>query len=105
MLNRLLDSVWGQASSLLVRPMRRRRWVDLLVLAAFAGLTYALVFAGRQWTATQVPEVVIDLSLGSLPKYAFLTLVRAAFAYGLSLAFALLVAYWAARASPNRIFW
>jgi len=97
MLNRLLDSVWGQASSLLVAPIRRRRWVDLLVLAAFAGLTYALVFAGRQWTAAQVPEVTIDLSLHSLPKYAFLTLVRAGFAFAISLSFALVVAYWAAK--------
>ncbi len=97
MLNQLFDTVWGQATQLLTAPIRRRRWVDLLVIAAFAGLVAALVFAGRQWTGIKPPTTDIVLTLGTLPKYAFFTLVRAGAAYALSLSFALVVAYWAAK--------
>ena len=97
MLHRFFDSVWGSATELLAAPMRRRRWVDLLALAAVAGVFAALVFALRQWTAPARAIVDIDLGLLALPKYALFSLVRALSAYALSLGFTLVVAYWAAR--------
>ncbi len=97
MLHQLLDTVWGQATQLITAPIRRRRWIDLLVLTAFAGLVSALIFAGRHWTGIQLPETEISLSYATLPKYAFFTLVRAGAAYLVSIAFSLVVAYWAAK--------
>ncbi len=97
MLDQILTTVWGQTTRLLTAPIRRRRWVDLFVFGAFAGLIYALVFTGRTWTATQIPEVAISQSLWALPKYAFFTMVRAGLAYAMSLGFTLVVAYWAAK--------
>jgi NitT/TauT family transport system permease protein len=92
-----LDTVWGQASNLLTAPVKWRRWVDLLVLAAMAGLVLGLLFAARQWTGVQRPVVEISLSAWALPKYLFLSLVRAGVAFALSLSFTLVVAYWAAK--------
>ncbi|MBI4912433.1 MAG: ABC transporter permease subunit [Acidobacteria bacterium] len=97
MLNRILDSMWGQATNLLTAPIRRRRWMDILVLLALAGLFAGLVIAAREWTVLQRPKVEIDLSPLALPRYAFLSIVRAGAAYALSAAFTLGVAYWAAK--------
>jgi NitT/TauT family transport system permease protein len=71
--------------------------VELVLLAALAGAVLAFAFVARQWTGVQRPTVDIDLSLRALPKYALLSFTRAAVAYGLSLGFTLLVAYWAAK--------
>jgi NitT/TauT family transport system permease protein len=97
MFHRILDTMWGQASNLLTAPIRRRRWTDLLVIAALVGLVLGLMLVARQWTGEQRPLVEIDLSLRSLPKYALLSLVRAGVAYCISMAFTLVFAYWAAR--------
>jgi NitT/TauT family transport system permease protein len=93
----LLDTVWGQATNLLTAPVKRRRWVDLLLLAALVGIILSLLLATRQWTGVQRPVVEISLSARSVPKYLLLSLVRAMAAYAISLVFSLVVAYWAAK--------
>jgi NitT/TauT family transport system permease protein len=97
MIHRLLDTVWGQATNLLTAPIRRRRWIDLLVLAALMSSLAALWLVGRQWADVQRPTVEISLSAWALPKYVLLSLIRAIVAYAVSLAFTLVVAYWAAK--------
>ncbi len=97
MINNLLHSLWGQASDLFGIHVRRRRWMDLFVLAAFAGLVMGFMLVARQWTAVQRPLVEIDLSPLALPKYALLSMARAGVAYAISIVFSLSVAYWAAK--------
>ena len=97
MIHRFLDTVWGQAMNLLTAPIRHRRWIDLLVLAALAGTLAALWLVGKEWTAVQRPTVEIALSAWALPKYLLLSLIRAIAAYIVSLTFTLVVAYWAAK--------
>jgi len=97
MINQLLNNVWGQASNLFSMPIRRRRWVDFLVIAALAGIVMGLVLVAREWTVIQRPVVEINLSPWALPKYAILSFARAAAAFAISAGFTLVVAYWAAR--------
>jgi NitT/TauT family transport system permease protein len=97
MIHNLLHRLWGQAIDLFGMPVRRRRWMDLFVLAAFTGLVMGFVLVARQWTAVQRPLVEINLSPLALPKYALLSLVRACVAYAVSIVFSLVVAYWAAK--------
>lgn len=97
MIHRLLDTVWGQATNLLTAPIRHRRWIDLLVLAALVGTLAALWLVGREWTSVQRPVMEISLSVWALPKYLLLSLIRAIAAYVISLSFTLVVAYWAAK--------
>ncbi|MBK8792138.1 MAG: ABC transporter permease subunit [Holophaga sp.] len=97
MINQFLNNAWGQASNLFSAPIRRRRWVDLLVVAALAGIVMGLVLVAREWTVLQRPVVEINLSPWALPKYAILSFARAAVAFVISAAFTLVVAYWAAR--------
>jgi NitT/TauT family transport system permease protein len=97
MIHRFLDTVWGQAMNLLTAPIRHRRWIDLLVLAALAGTLAALWLVGKEWTSVQRPTVEIVLSAWALPKYLLLSLIRAVAAYAVSLAFTMVVAYWAAK--------
>ena len=97
MIHRLLDSVWGQATNLLTAPIRHKRWIDLLVLAAMGSTLAALWYVGLEWTAVQRHTVTISLSAWALPKYLLLSLIRAIAAYALSLTFTLVVAYWAAK--------
>ena len=97
MINQFLNNAWGQASNLFSAPIRRRRWVDLLVIAALAGIVMGLVLVAREWTVVQRPLVEIDLSPWALPKYAILSFARAAAAYAISAGFTIVVAYWAAR--------
>ncbi|MDP2874651.1 MAG: ABC transporter permease, partial [Holophaga sp.] len=97
MINQLLNNAWGQASNLFSMPIRRRRWVDLLVIAALAGIVMGLVLVAREWTVIQRPVVEINLSPWALPKYAILSFARAAAAFAISAGFTLVVAYWAAR--------
>ncbi|MDE3034176.1 MAG: ABC transporter permease, partial [Acidobacteriota bacterium] len=73
MITRLLDTMWGQANALFA-PFRRRRWVDLALVAAAFGLVYGLILLGHEWTAVQRPEIQIDLSPWALPKYTFFSM-------------------------------
>lgn len=96
MMHRFLDTMWGQANALFA-PLRRRRWVDLLLVAAAFGMLYGLLLLGRQWTAIQRPQLEIDLSLLALPKYTFFSMMRGIAAYLLSILFTLVYAFWAAK--------
>ncbi|HEY3270976.1 MAG TPA: ABC transporter permease subunit [Geothrix sp.] len=96
MIHHLLDTVWGQATALMY-PIKRRRWVDLLVLLAGCAILYGLVVMGRQWTGQHRPMVEIDLSPLSLPKYTFFSMMRGLAAYAFSLVFTLVYAFWAAK--------
>lgn len=98
MMNRFLDTVWGQANALFL-PFKRRRWVDLLVIVAGAAILYGLVMMGRQWTGVHRPLVEINLSPWALPKYTFFSMMRGLVAYAISLTFTLVYAFWAAKDS------
>lgn len=97
MMHRFLDSMWGQANALFSPFRRRRRWVDLLLIAAAFGMLYGLILVGREWTAIQRPQLEINLSLLALPKYTFFSMMRGIAAYMLSIAFTLVYAFWAAK--------
>src|SRR5690348_9299275 len=96
MITRLLDTVWGQANALFA-PFRRKRWVDLALVAAAFGVVYGLILLGHEWTAIQRPELQLDLSPWALPKYTFFSMMRGLAAYAISLLFTLVYAYWAAK--------
>lgn len=96
MFNRIIDTMRGQANTLL-NPFRRRRYVDLLVLLAGFALLYGLVQLGQQWTGKHRPMVEIDLSPWALPKYTFFSMMRGLAAYVISLGFTLVYAFWAAK--------
>ncbi|WP_243316654.1 ABC transporter permease [Geothrix paludis] len=96
MMHRILDTMWGQANALFA-PFRRRRWVDLLLVAAAFGMLYGLILLGHEWTALQRPQIQVDLSPLALPKYTFFSMMRGLAAYALSFVFTLIYAYWAAK--------
>lgn len=95
MITRLLDNMWGQANALF--SPKKKRWVELLVLAALVGLFYGFLLVSREWTSVHRPVVEIDLSLGALPKYMLFSLVRAGVAYLICLFLTMTLAYWAAK--------
>jgi NitT/TauT family transport system permease protein len=97
MIHHLFHSMWGQANALFAAPFRRRRWVDLLLVAAAFGLIYGLILLGKEWTEIQRPELIIDLSPWALPKYTFFSMMRGLAAYVLSVLFTLVYAFWAAK--------
>jgi NitT/TauT family transport system permease protein len=78
-------------------PIKRRRWVDLLVLLTGCAILYGLVVMGRQWTGIHRPLVEISLSPWALPKYTFFSMMRGLVAYAISLGFTLVYAFWAAK--------
>ncbi len=78
------------------RPIRFR-WIDFLLVLGIAGLFYGFVSIEKEWTGVLYPAVEIDLSPWVLPKYTFFSMVRGIIAYGLSLIFALVYGYWAAK--------
>ena len=98
MLNRIIDTVWGQANPLFY-PFRRRRWVDLVVILSGCAVLYGLVMLGHQWTGVKRPVVEINLSPWSLPMYTFFSMMRGLAAYVISLGFTLVYAFWAAKDS------
>jgi len=88
MFNQFFDKVWGQTNALFY-PFRRRRYVDLFVVLLGCALLYGLIQLGHQWTGAKRPVVEIDLSIWSLPKYTFFSMMRGVAAYAISLAFTL----------------
>jgi NitT/TauT family transport system permease protein len=75
----------------------RALMVDVFIVVGLAGLLYGLSRVGGEWTGQHQPTVEIDLSPWALPRYAFFSLSRGAFAYVLSLGFTLVYGYWAAK--------
>jgi NitT/TauT family transport system permease protein len=96
MLNRIIDTVWGQANALFY-PFRRRRVVDLFVVLIGLAILFGVVQLGRQVTSVHRPGVDISLSIWALPKYTFFSMMRGLAAYLLSLVFTLVYAFWAAK--------
>ena len=83
------------------RLLPSRRLQSVLVDAAFflllAAILYGLWRVGRLWIGPATPEADISLRPSILPYYAFLSLFRIAVGYVLSLIFALVYGYAAAR--------
>jgi len=78
--------------------------VDVVVFLALAAVLYGLWSAGRLWIGPATPAAEISLRPSVLPYYAFLSLVRIAIGYALSLLFALVYGFAAARwAAAERI--
>jgi len=98
LLDRLTNRVWGQANAI-VRPFRRRWWIDGLVILGVCAAIFGLVEMAREWTGQLRPRVDIDLSPLALPVYTFYSMMRGLVAYAISLAFTLVYAYWAAKDS------
>lgn len=73
---------------------------DVAIFFAVAAFIYGLTAFGQQWEASYNPNYQIDLSLSALPLYAAFSALRGLIAYGVSLAFTLVVGYWAAK-SPR----
>jgi NitT/TauT family transport system permease protein len=73
---------------------------DVVVVALIATVIYALVAYGREWETAYRAAVDIDLSLYSLPYYTLFSALRGMAAFILSLAFTLVIGYWAAK-SPK----
>ena len=71
--------------------LRRRAplGVDLLLLAALAGLAAGVILFGERFTSPFTDKVSIDLSYAALPKYVLFTAMRGIAAYLLSLTFTL----------------
>jgi NitT/TauT family transport system permease protein len=96
LIDRLSIRAWGPSSSL-TRPIRRRLWIDaVLVLGLCAGLFGLLEFA-REWRGAPRPAIEIDLSPWALPVYTFFSMVRGLAAYVISLGFTIVYAFWAAK--------
>ncbi|MFZ0661719.1 MAG: ABC transporter permease subunit [Acidobacteriaceae bacterium] len=76
-----------------------RTWpffLDLSVAAALMAAFYAILWIGKFWFSTAIPEVAIQRSPSHLPLYAFYSTARIFIAYILSLAFAIGYGYIAA---------
>ena len=98
-----IDKGWGES---LVRwmPVKRRYWLDLLILTAGFGLLYLFVQTGQLWSAPKRDAIEIDLRAAALPRYALFSLIRGSLAYFVSLAFTLFIAPIAAKsAAAERI--
>jgi NitT/TauT family transport system permease protein len=70
--------------------------MDLVVASVALACFLAVVSTGVYWLGKPVPVVPISNSIGSLPLYAFYSIVRMAIAYMLSLVFAIGYGYIAA---------
>lgn len=69
---------------------------DLIIILLIGTLIYGLVAISQQWQAEFKPVTQINLSIWSLPKYTLFSGIRGFVAYGLSLAFTIVVGYCAA---------
>ena len=80
-------------------PVTARTWpffIDLGVAACALALFFAVISTGVYWLGKPIPVVPISNSIGSLPLYAFYSIVRMGIAYLLSLVFAITYGYVAA---------
>ncbi len=77
--------------------IRRPIWIDLAVFLFIGALVFLLINAAHSITAPRRGQVVIDLSIHSLPKYVGWSLFRGFAAYCLSLVFTLVYGYIAAK--------
>ncbi|HEX7701886.1 MAG TPA: ABC transporter permease subunit, partial [Kofleriaceae bacterium] len=80
-----------------LRRSDRSRLIDLALVLVIGAIVFGVVGLGREWTGTLHRTVEIDLSTSALPKYTLYSLSRGLAAYVLSLGFALVYGYWAAK--------
>lgn len=80
---------------------RKPSFGDILLLLFFLVFLHYFMGLAQQWNGEFLPNFVIDLSLKSLPKYSFFSLIRAFIAYGFSLAFTLVYGHLAAKNKTN----
>ena len=73
---------------------------DGLIFLFVAAVIYGITAFAAQWNSSYNPVYDIDLSLSALPLYALFSSLRGLIAYLVSLAFTLVVGYWAAK-SPR----
>ena len=71
--------------------------IDLALVIAIGAIVFGVVGLAREWTGALRPTVEIDLSPAALPRYTLYSLSRGLAAYILSLGFALVYGYWAAK--------
>jgi NitT/TauT family transport system permease protein len=90
------DRRFGSASATLHRG-DRSRLIDVALMLAIGAIVFGVIGLAREWSGTLRPTVEIDLSPAALPRYALYSLSRGLAAYVLSLGFALVYGYWAAK--------
>lgn len=73
--------------------------LDIIIGLGLGTLIYGLILFAGQWQATFNPMYQIDLSTSSLPLYALFSAMRGLGAYIVSLAFTIVVGYWAAKSA------
>lgn len=71
--------------------------VDVFLLVGLAFLVYLMIGVAQEWAGPYRPKTEIDLSIFSLIRYSFFSLVRVVLAYFFSIAFTLVYGYWAAK--------
>jgi len=72
---------------------------DLLVLALLGAVIYGLFAFSQEWQSSFNPATKIDLSTGSLPKYALFSALRGLIAFVISLIFTFVIGFWAAKSA------
>ena len=95
-MDRLSTRTWGLSASL-TRPIRRRLWIDAILVLGLCAALFGLLQFAREWRGVPRPAIEIDLSPRALPVYTFFSMVRGLVAYVISLAFTLVYAFWAAK--------
>jgi NitT/TauT family transport system permease protein len=88
--------VWGESSAV-IALYHSGVLADIAITLGILGFFYGLTQVSQEWTGILRPTVVIDLSLRSLPRYTFFSLIRGLAAYGVSLGFTIVYGYWAAK--------
>jgi len=88
--------VWGQ-SGIVMAFYNSGALADIVIILGVLGIFYGIMQVGREWTGILRPTVLIDLSVGALPRYAFFSLVRGLAAYAISFMFTMAYGYWAAK--------
>lgn len=78
-------------------PQRAFSPPDLLILGLLATVIYTVVSLGTEWQTAYRPTTQIELSLSALPKYVLLSAMRGLLSYVLSITFALVMGYAAAK--------
>ena len=88
--------IWGESSAVMAL-YHSGVLADIAITLGILGFFYGLTQVSQEWTGILRPTVVIDLSLQSLPRYTFFSLIRGLAAYGVSLGFTIVYGYWAAK--------
>jgi NitT/TauT family transport system permease protein len=82
-------------------PIVQKRSIlaDLIIVLGVASLIYGSFVFAAEWESKFNPSFNIDLSFQALPVYSLFSAMRGLGAYLISLAFTLVVGYWAAKST------